>query len=112
MKEKIRNKQFTDSSWVELFFSSNIHIMGFSLDFAETDIWWVINRRARMMKDPDLKGRINNRICFYCHEINEQKKALLKSFNVEVEIIALEGSERYEKHYSTICLYINESCKR
>jgi len=108
MEEKLCDGRFTGSSWVELFFSTNIHIVGFSFDFAETDIWWILNRRARMMKDFNLKGRINNRIYFYCSEIHEQTAALLKSFDVEVDIIPIYKYGHYEQHYADVLSRIKE----
>lgn len=35
-------------SWIDLFYSKNIHIIGYGLDNAEIDIWWLLGKRARM----------------------------------------------------------------
>ena len=52
IRDKLHNQnQFDSISWVELFFSHDIHIIGFSLDFSEIDIWWLLNKRARMLHD-------------------------------------------------------------
>lgn len=37
-------------SWIDLFFTSEIHIIGLNLDFVETDLWWLITYRARQQK--------------------------------------------------------------
>ncbi len=37
-------------SWIDLFFTMDIHIIGLTLDFAETDLWWLITYRARQHK--------------------------------------------------------------
>lgn len=48
-------------SWIDAFFFRNLHIIGLSLDFSEIDIWWLLSRRARYMKN----NSINNRIFYY-----------------------------------------------
>ena len=30
-------------SWVDLFLTRNVHILGFGLDFSELDIWWLLD---------------------------------------------------------------------
>ena len=89
---------FDNISWVELFFNSNIYIAGLGLDYAEVDIWWLLNKRARLNK----QGLpIMNKIVYlynsydlgdvevdpdkaaYMRRAFENKKKILKSFNVE-----------------------------
>lgn len=36
-----------EDSWLDLFFTRDIHIFGLSLDFVETDLWWLLTYRAR-----------------------------------------------------------------
>jgi hypothetical protein len=36
-----------EDSWLDLFFTRDIHILGLSLDFVETDLWWLLTYRAR-----------------------------------------------------------------
>lgn len=85
--KKLSEQSYTECSWIELFFSSHVHILGFSLDYSETDLWWLLDRRARMKRDPQLADRIKNRITFYCmeDELCVQKKQLLESFDVIVD---------------------------
>jgi hypothetical protein len=114
IKDKFINKSFNNSSWIELFFISNIHIIGFNLDYCEIDLWWVITKRARMKKDEKLKDRISNEIHFYCNEINEQKKSLLESMYIIVHILelpdsALQTTEMYLNHYRELINKINRN---
>lgn len=81
--EKLQKNKYDNVSWIELFFNTNIHILGLGLDYSEIDLWWILNKRARLMID----NNINNRIIFYTNKIDEQKRGLLNSFNVEVEVI-------------------------
>lgn len=111
-KEKIRLKNIKDKlnhkfdydnvSWIELFFNTNIHIIGLGLDYSETDLWWILTKRARLMIDYN----INNRIIFYTNRIDEQKKGLLESLKVEVVEIdshkeIVNGKETTDYHSLT-----------
>jgi hypothetical protein len=103
IEDKLKEKSLTDSSWVELFFTSDIHIIGFTFDFSEIDLWWLLTRRARMKKSPRTKDLVKNIIHFYCHEIEPQKKALFDSLLVKVHVLPI-GSEpdRYAEHYRSV----------
>ena len=49
--------------WYYSFFLEDVYILGFGLDAAEQDIWWLLNYRAEMMrKYPDL---IHNTITYF-----------------------------------------------
>lgn len=95
-------------SWLDLFFTIDIHIIGLTLDFVETDLWWLLAYRARLL--------------YYKHSIKQQnmifyyipdqfvagaadKLDLLKTCGVEV--IALK-----EKHgllyYQAVAHEINK----
>mgnify|MGYP001454483953 CR=1 FL=1 len=78
MAEKIESNFYCNTSWVDLFFSSNIHIIGLSLDYSETDLWWILNKRARLA----LNLPIKNEIHFHSTGEDTQKLELLKSFSV------------------------------
>lgn len=111
IEEKFSQNAFNNSSWIELFFTTNIHIVGFSMDFAETDIWWLINQRARKKKSNSLKKYIQNKIYFYCdNSIDQSKKELLESLDVTVVIVELEAlPNKYLNQYKKI-LNIIETC--
>ncbi len=94
MRVKLENNRFCCTSWVDLFFSSNVHIVGFSLDYSETDLWWVLNKRARFSTD----NLVKNNVFFYVSEINEEKRGLLESFDVKVVVTKLIDGD-YEGMY-------------
>lgn len=103
IEEKFKTNSFNNSSWVELFFISNIHIVGFSLDYSEIDLWWIINKRARLKKSQNLRNLIKNKIIFYCNEIDEHKKGVLESMDIEVKIIKLSNKKsKYLDYYSNL----------
>ena len=80
MTEKLNESIFDQVSWVELFFNSNVHILGLSLDYSETDLRWVLNKRARLMQ----RSKIQNKIFYYDSNIEDSKKSLLESMGVTV----------------------------
>jgi hypothetical protein len=82
--DKIKNREFDNYSWVELFFNTDIHILGLSLEYSETDLWWILNKRARIMNDKKTSVHISNKICYYTTDIEPEKEGVLKSFNVQV----------------------------
>lgn len=80
MKDKLRDQKFCHASWVDLFFSSDVHIIGFGMDYSETDLWWLLNKRARFAAEKLVK----NEIYFYSHCLDDEKKGLLESFGVNI----------------------------
>lgn len=81
-------------SWIDLFFVSNIYIVGFGLDYSETDIWWILNKRKRFIRQ--YTGLVNNHIT-YLGEISNGKRQLLESLGVEV--IPLSKDNGYDGMY-------------
>lgn len=77
-----RLKSNTVDTWIDYFFSHNVHIVGLSLDFSEIDLWWLLVYRARIKNNYSMKvmgHRINNNIYFYhtdspTHNITEKNK--------------------------------------
>ncbi|CAI1535938.1 SIR2 family protein [Serratia marcescens] len=91
------NKKISNDSWVELFFTQNIHIFGLGLGYVELDIWWLLNYRARRVPD----GIVNNEILYYHRHEEEDgnlaKFELLKSFGVKLICLSSNGTEFYEE---------------
>lgn len=46
-KYEIYYNDFKIESWMDYFIVSDMYILGFSLDFSENDIWWLLSRRLR-----------------------------------------------------------------
>lgn len=74
IEEKCRKQEFDQLSWAELFFRTNVYIVGFGMDFSELDIWWLLNKRARLMLEV---SEINNTITYLYNAKyeNEAEKA-------------------------------------
>jgi hypothetical protein len=97
MQKKLESATYCFTSWVDLFFSSNVHIIGLSLDYSETDIWWLLNKRARFAAD----RLVNNKVYFYANSMEKEKLGLLKSFNVEVVITKVLNND-YKGMYNAV----------
>lgn len=113
IEAKLKSGKFDGYSWVELFFSGNVHMAGFGLDFSEIDLWWVLTKRARLIKE----GILNNRIFFYVKpldqvtkekEIEIRRRDTLTSLNVE--IIEMELIDRnYGQQWDNIIAEIESN---
>ena len=70
-------------SWIDLFFMSDVHIIGLELAYEEMDLWWILNKRRRMkMKD---EVNIKNHIRYYpVAELSRDKRQLMNGFDVEI----------------------------
>ena len=55
-------ESFDSVSWIELFYNTNVHIIGFGLDYSEIDIWWILNKRQRYIKSS--KTNLFNKIYY------------------------------------------------
>lgn len=36
-------------SWIDLFLTHDVHILGLTMDFVEIDLWWILTYRSRLM---------------------------------------------------------------
>lgn len=102
--EKLNDhSKFDNSSWIELLFNSEVHIVGLGLDFSEIDLWWVLNKRARFKLDNKTKDLIKNKITFYSTSNENDHHELLKSLNIEIVKIELNGEiDQYQVAYKKI----------
>lgn len=97
--DKIKAKNQVIESWIDLFFICDVHIIGLSLEYAEIDLWWILNYRAKLIQD----GRIiKNKIFFYTAKSDIHLHGLLKVFHVEVDIDADFEEKKWEDHYRRI----------
>lgn len=84
MTEKLEENEFDNRSWAELFFTTNMHIIGLSLDYSETDLWWILTKRARILKEEKTKRFVKNKIYYYDRHIKKDKEALMESLDIIV----------------------------
>ena len=100
------------STWPYVMLHSDVHMLGFGLGYEETDIWYVLTSRKRLIR----KGIIPRNHFFY-YSIMEKnqdtdKMELLKILDVDVIPISLDESENaYEKAYNEIYKRIRAQIK-
>lgn len=99
---KIPVKNFM--SWIDLFFTTDVHIIGFRFDFSEIDLWWIINYRAKLKFVN--KYRIENKIVFHVKRNTNEKKMLnYKNINRLLDshdVIVKEYDESYDEIYKYV----------
>lgn len=62
LKQKLLDSVDLGSSWMDYFFSGKLFIIGLDLSFSEIDIWWLLNFRARWLKELGAKENIPSSI--------------------------------------------------
>lgn len=102
LARRLKDHQDTDpiQSWIDLFFIKDVHIIGLTLDFVETDLWWLITYRARI-KNYEHLFKVKNKITYYIptEYYNELdfKVRLLKTSDIDVKPINLPHGTEYYK---------------
>ncbi|MCS6823990.1 MAG: SIR2 family protein [Cytophagaceae bacterium] len=84
-------------SWIDIFFTKNIHIVGLSLDTSEIDLWWLLTFRARTtFRKP---GKVANKVYYYCPseyvQASAEKLQLLEANGVEVVTVKGKHDSNY-----------------
>ncbi|RFS23305.1 hypothetical protein DVR12_09805 [Chitinophaga silvatica] len=106
---RIHTHQVFYHSWIDLFFTKDIHIFGLSLDFVETDLWWLLTYRARQ-KFHHKNIPIPNRIYYYIPEeyvaVSQFKLELLTANDVTV--VSLPSESKMEYYESIIQIIRNK----
>ena len=87
----IYNRDIHVKSWIDYFILGDLYILGFGFDFAEFDLWWLINRRIR---EKETKGKIY----FYEPKTKDNKYKLLamEDMGIKVESLGIEIEEKDE----------------
>ena len=98
----IPKNKIEGNSWLDLIFTENIHIIGLTLDFIESDLWWLLIFRARLILEN--KINIQNSITYYFPADYKNKiksKLELLSAN-EVTTMPVEENPNNESYYYKI----------
>ncbi|MEM0998768.1 MAG: SIR2 family protein [Bacteroidota bacterium] len=62
LNQRIRKEEPSIQAWIDHFFFSDVYIIGLSLDFVEMHLWWILDFRARLYHNSEVK--VQNRIYF------------------------------------------------
>jgi hypothetical protein len=97
---KERHTSEVVQSWIDLFFLKDVHIIGLTLDFVESDLWWLLTYRARI-KNYERLFNISNTITYYIpseyYDEQDFKIRLLRAAEVKVKPIDLPHDAAYYK---------------
>ena len=67
-------------SWIDYFMICDVHMLGFSMDPAETDLWWLLCCKKRHCPE--------SKVYFYepnqKYILNTEKELLMKVYGVEI----------------------------
>ncbi|HEY5560978.1 MAG TPA: SIR2 family protein [Clostridiaceae bacterium] len=100
------------ASWIDLFFTKNIYIMGLSLDYIEIDLWWLLTYRAREKHLGRYPLNADNEIIYICTKseyiAKPSKMQVLESMGITIKIFDLKGND-WGKFYLEALDYIEGS---
>lgn len=103
---------FNPNSWLTLFFTHNIHIIGLSLSFLEIDLWWLLTYRHQYQLRHSQAPK--NKIIYYCPSTPKAEKPqeevmLMPSLGVEVMALGM-GLEDWNTFYSLALAAVHQYC--
>jgi len=92
LKQKLLQSSSLGESWIDYFFTTKLIIVGLDLSFSEIDLWWLLNFRARWLKEYGSKNRIplNIRgqvIFMYPNFDAKAVKGVAKTFKISSETV-------------------------
>jgi len=88
-------------SWLDVFLRDDIHILGYSLDYTEFELWWLLAYRARFKRKES--SRLGDVHYYFFSETPKDPKTLAKAFlleslGVKVHLRTVIKGE-YQPHY-------------
>ena len=92
-------------SWIDVFLRDDVHIIGYSLDYTEFDVWWLITYKEKLRKAS--KFQVGQT---FFHEIisgalsddKRAKHSLLESLGVQVKLHRYRGSDRSAAYHKAL----------
>lgn len=114
--QKINKVQLPEKeSWLNLFFTHDIYIVGLTLDSCEIDLWWLLTYRAYLYysNDSGLRSLMKNKITIFYTDCNRNKarENLFRNLHVECRPVAFVD-QNYCIAYQTIHTKIKNSINK
>lgn len=80
-KDHWKYKDTARNSWVDAFLTGDVYVLGFGFDYSETDLWWLLSKKARMKRK-----RSGNFYIYRPHKMGEfdVKYQLLQDYGAEI----------------------------
>lgn len=96
LARRIKEGTIKHNSWVDYFFTHDIHIFGLNLDFVEIHLWWLLTYRARAILLT--KVNVKNQIYYYYpqhyEERSRHKLQLLRANEVNTVALQMKDGDR------------------
>ena len=86
MLDRLQNNDDHIYSWIDHFFMSDVYIVGLGLDYSEIDLWWLLDRRQRMLRGDGVMKQ--NRIVYF---FTKELKSLSDGELAKVELLDRMG---------------------
>ncbi|MGI6117988.1 MAG: SIR2 family protein [Bilifractor sp.] len=77
------------NSWVDAFLTGDVYVLGFGFDYSETDLWWLLSKKARM------KRKRTGHVYIYRPKKNDDfdvKYQLLQDYGAQVVDLGMNES--------------------
>jgi len=88
-------------SWIDVFLRDEIHILGYSLDYTEFELWWLLAYRARLKRKES--SRLGDVHYYFFSETPKDPKTLAKAFLLESLGVKVHLRDvikgQYQPHY-------------
>jgi hypothetical protein len=108
--QRIETGPLEHFSWVDYFFTDDVHIFGLNLDFVEMHLWWLLTYRARLIVEKRIP--LSNKIYYYIPSnlvgSSKPKLDLLKVNGVECISLSTKGSDKLN-YYNDVLDQIEKS---
>ncbi|GAB3013032.1 SIR2 family protein [Spirosoma pulveris] len=102
--KRLKTRESMGLSWIDLFFTTDIYILGLSLDFVESDLWWLLTYRARQLYYRS-RADINNKIVYFLpseYVANAQNKLDFFAANGVQVIDTLSGVDKVQYYHQVL----------
>lgn len=103
---RVRHNEIPTNYWIDTFFNTDVHIIASGLDFAETDLWWILDKRVRHKQSiwcqhkTDYPISMKNKIYLYgCVRSNEIME-MLKAYDVDITNVITREPKDWEAQYN------------
>ena len=97
-RKAVKEKQpFLPKSWIDYLLIGDVYIMGFRLDFSESDIWWLLSYKKSAFSGA--------KTFFYDGSISGEKQLMFSCYDVQMPSVEFNnrGKRKYINYYKSIC---------
>ena len=103
MLEALQKEEFSEkiTSWFQLFFTTDVDVIGTELSYSELDVWWVLTFRSRLIREGKLKKGFNKIRYFMLspyegETLSEDKISMVSLLmSMDIEIVFIKPEEYF-----------------